>query len=812
MKKMLTTALASTLALCCGAADYPIRTAAKNDVRVTRGFWFDRCETNRTATLKSNWDKCNETPRVANITNAANRAIGTFGGIPFDDSDVFKVMEGSAYILAANPDPKLESYMAWLIGQVAKAQEPDGYLYTARTLGHEKLNHGKGHYHMMGPTRWSNIPSSHELYNNGHMIEAAVAWYETTGRRDFLEVAIRTADLFDRTFGPGPTQLKDAPGHEEIELALVKLYRVTREERYLRLAEHFVNMRGRRHSGKGDGRVFAQSGRLVESEEMSLPGSYNQNHLPFADQRVAVGHAVRAGYLYSGAADVAALTGDASFLAAIDALWEDVVRTKLHLSGGIGARPGGEMFGAAYELPNEGAYLETCAAIANAMWNDRMFRRTGESKYVDVLERVIYNGFPSGISLAGDEYFYPNPLASRGGYRRSKWFGCSCCPVNDVRFIPQIPALAYATDGKGTLYWNLFMEGEANICGAKLCCKTDYPWDGKIALELRELSSAQPSTPNSQLSTLKIRIPGWAKGMPVPSDLYRQTEPSSFMEVAIAVNGLALNGCPGRDGYVAVTRDWKAGDVVTVALPMPVKRIRANEKVEADRGRLAVERGPIVWCAEGCDNGGEAFRSMLPADATFADDKITIGDKTFPALKASNGLKLIPYCLWGNREPGNDMQVWFAESRAALVNGASGAFITSSCCWREDTPDALFDGKVPSSSADTSIPRFTFWDDDRARRTGEQWVQLEFDRERVVKDVEIYWFDDTGKGGCAVPAEWSVQTLVGGEWRDAAANPTVVKDAFSRAALAAPVSADKLRIKVVCSPGKSAGILEARLK
>ena len=644
------------LAAAVFAADYPIRSAEMTKVRVTGGFWFDRIETNRTATLKSNWAKCDETPRIANFTNAANRAWGAFGGIPFDDSDVYKVMEGSAYVLAARPDAELERRMTWLIGEIARAQEPDGYLYTARTLGHNvtKPKDGCWHAQMMGPTRWSNIPSSHELYNVGHMYEAAVAWHRATGRDDFLKIAEKNAALIGRTFGTGEFQLRDVPGHEEIELALCKLYRETGKKRYLDLAEHFVNARGRCED-KRVAAVFTQEGDLEKSDVMGLPGAYCQNHLPVVRQREAVGHAVRAAYLYCGAADVAALADDAALVAANDALWNNVVSCKLHLNGGIGARPKGEAFGAAYELPNDEGqtYLETCAAIGNALWNDRLFRATGDAKYVDVLERIVYNGFLSGVSLSGDEFFYPNPLASKGGYRRAKWFDCSCCPVNIVRFVPQIPSFAYATDGRGTLYWNLFMEGEAEVAGVKLSCKTDYPWSGKAILKL--------STLNSQLSALKIRIPGWAKGRPVPSDLYAQTQPSSVMEVSVGVNGLAVNGVPGKDGYLTIRREWKVGDTVEVNLPMPVKRIRAHEKVEADRGRLAVERGPIVYCAEGCDNGGKAYDATLPAGATFTDDTVTIGGKAYPALKASNGLKLIPYCLWDNREPGNEMQVWFKE-------------------------------------------------------------------------------------------------------------------------------------------------------
>lgn len=666
----LVSSLASLAAI---AADYPIRSAEMTKTRVTRGFWFDRLETNRTATLKSNWAKCNETPRIANFTNAANRTAGTFGGIPFDDSDVYKVVEGTAYVLAEHPDPELEKYVTWFIGEVAKAQEPDGYLYTARTLGYERMNWGKAegwHVGMMGPTRWSNIPASHELYNVGHMYEAAVAWHQVTGRDDFLKIAEKNAALIGRTFGPGEFQLRDVPGHEEIELALCKLYRETGKRQYLDLAKHFVDARGcgpdRRVAA-----VFTQEGDLKKSEEMTLPGAYCQNHLPFVKQREAVGHAVRAGYLYCGATDIAALTGDRDYAAANDALWNDVVSCKLHLNGGIGARPKGEAFGQAYELPNDKdtapdlkadqTYLETCAAIALALWNDRLFRFHGESKYVDVLERTLYNGMISGVSLSGDEFFYPNPLACKGGYKRSKWFGCSCCPVNIVRFVPQIPSMIYATGPDKTLYWNLFASSKTAVRlppvnSVELEQTTDYPWSGKSILKFtRIVSKPMPKF------ALKIRIPGWAKGQPVSSDLYVQTEPSSVMGISVVVDGRAVNAVPGKDGYITIEREWKVGSTVEVDLPMPVKRIRAHAKVEADKGRLAVERGPIVYCAEGCDNGGKAYDAVLPADATFTDDTITIGDKTFPALKASNGLKLIPYCLWDNREPGNELQVWFKE-------------------------------------------------------------------------------------------------------------------------------------------------------
>ena len=635
--------------------DYPIRNADFASARATGGFWLDRIETNRVSTLVADWAKCEETPRIANITNAAERALGTFRGIPFDDSDVYKVMEGTAYILAQHPDPELAKKLEWLIGKIAWAQEPDGYLYTARTLCFMLPTEDKDGWStgIMGPVRWCNLCNSHELYNQGHMIEAAVARFETSGNADFLEIARRSADLMCRTFGYEPTQLKLTSGHQEIELALAKLYRVTGEKKYLDLAKFFLDMRGRK-------------------DIRWTWGADRQDHEPVVEQKTAIGHAVRAGYMYCGMADVAALTGDKSYQEAIDRIWEDVVGGQLYLTGGVGARRsfrhplyGGmcEAFNGSYDLPNDSgeSYLETCAAIANMLWNDRMFRAKGDAKYIDVLERTLYNGFLSGISLSGDEFFYPNPLASKGGYRRSKWFGTSCCPVNDVRFIPQVPSMAYASK-KGVVYWNLFVEGMAKVSLAdsspvvvSLDQKTEYPWSGKAELSLAPLVETGMAS-----FALKVRIPGWAKGRPVPSDLYVQTSPSSASDVSLSVNGERVAAKVGDDGYVTIERKWKVGDKVVLDLPMPVKRIRANEKVAADRGRLAVERGPVVYCAEGFDNGGKAYGAVLPADAIFEDTTISIGDKTFPALKASNGLVLIPYFLWGNREPGNELQTWFS--------------------------------------------------------------------------------------------------------------------------------------------------------
>ena len=659
-KGMIIASAALASAALQAAQDYPIAPAVMTNVTVTGGFWLPRFETNRLVTVKTDFANC-EKARIPNFRNAAAHRWGSFKGIPFDDSDVYKVIEGAAYTLATHPDAALEAYVDGVNEAIAGAQERDGYLYTARTLGFtygEK--DGKTDFGMMGPTRWTRISHGHELYNVGHLYEAAVAYWEATGKRTLLDVAMKSADLVDRTFGPAPTQLKDAPGHEEIELALCKLYRATGERRYLDLAKFFLEARGR-EGAAGDGKVFAQSGELVEGSEMEAKNSYWQNHIPVVRQREAVGHAVRATYLYCGMADVAALTGNADYVTAIDALWENVVGRKLALNGSVGARPHGETFGANWELPNEGAYNETCASIGNALWNERMFLMHGEAKYIDVLERAVYNGILSGVSLGGDEFFYPNPLASKGGYKRSKWFGCSCCPVNVVRFIPQIVRFAYATRGDAA-YVNLFVDSDARLALAgaevRLSQRTEYPWSGAVKLTVDDIKRQTPQLQTSNFK-LNVRIPGWCVGRPVPSDLYSQVSPGGLSDFSVKVNGAPFAVRPQK-GYCVIDRAWKAGDTVEIAMNMPVRRVKAHENVKADRGRLAVERGPVVYCAEGADNGGKAFEARLPADAAFADASVAIGGTAFPALKASNGLVLIPYFAWCHRGAG-EMQTWFLE-------------------------------------------------------------------------------------------------------------------------------------------------------
>lgn len=631
--------LIALLALGCGGGDhavmrndYPIKSVPFTNVRVQGGLWGKRLEVNRTVSIPMAFRHCEETGRIDNFTKAAREMPGPFRGLHFDDSDVYKIIEGASYSLAMHGDEALAQYLDQLIAKIASAQEKDGYLYTARTVDPDNPPEAAG------PTRWSNLQHSHELYNAGHLYEAAVAHFQATGKRTLLDVALRNGNLIVRTFGPHARH--DMPGHQEVEIGLAKLYRVTGERAYLDLAKFFLNQRGR-------------------SDRRPSYGAYAQDHLPVTQQREAVGHAVRALYMYAGMADVAALSGDTSSVAPLELLWEDVVSRKLAITGGVGARSHGETFGQAYELPNKEAYNETCAAIANALWNHRMFLLHGDAKYLDVMERVLYNGFLSGVSLAGDRFFYPNPLAAEPGYRRLPWFKCACCPSNVTRFLPSIPGLAYAMRDHA-LYVNLFLSSVARLDMGQqtvtLEQATDYPWHGRVLFTVKV---ARPIA-----FALHIRVPGWAQGRPVPSDLYHYLDdrPSA---VSIELNGQAVKW-EMRQGFAVIARTWADGDVVSLELAMPVRRVVAHPQVQADGGLVALERGPIVYCFEEVDHGTSVFSLVLPDETKVKSEfrpEFLGGVVVLSARGRGSGsgrevpLMAIPYCLWAHRDDGS-MSVW----------------------------------------------------------------------------------------------------------------------------------------------------------
>lgn len=639
--------------------DYPIKPVAFTEVQIKDSFWSPRMETNRKVTIPFAFKKSEETGRIDNFAKAGGLMPGEFEGRRYNDSDVFKIMEGAAYSLSLHRDPELEKYMDDLIAKVAAAQEDDGYLFTTRTIDPENVAPGSG------KERWSNLGSSHELYNVGHMYEAAVAYYLATGKRNFLDVAIKSADFIDSVFGPDKRH--GFPGHQEIEIGLVKLYRVTGDERYLKLAKFFLDERGPEKHKK----------MFPDTSDFSIYNQdwYLQAHMPVIDQDEAAGHAVRATYMYSGMADVAALTGNADYINAINRIWENVASKKIYVTGGIGSRHEGEAFGDAYELPNATSYNESCAAIGNIFWNHRLFLLNGDAKYIDVLERTLYNGLLSGISLSGDLFFYPNPLESDGKYKfnqgeatRKAWFDCACCPVNFARFLPSFPGYVYAhTDN--TLYINLFVEGEGTAKVGEntvaITQVTQYPWDGNVKITLNPEKEAE--------FAVNVRIPGWARSEPVPSDLYSFLSPSEE-KVSLKINSETISLYIESDfakhienGYASIERRWKKGDVIELNLPMPVRRIISHENVKENLGKVSLQRGPLVYCFEGVDNNGQVLNLSIPDDVKFEVEFRPELLGGINVLKSANAeapqLMAIPYYAWSHRGVG-EMAVWLLRGKS----------------------------------------------------------------------------------------------------------------------------------------------------
>lgn len=631
---------------CAGTGDdenYPIRPVPFTSVKMTDSFWGPRIKKNHEVTIPIAFGYCESTGRVKNFEIAGGLDTGAFKTIyPFDDSDVTKIIEGAAYSLQTYPDPVLEAYVDSLIWKIGLAQEDDGYLYTNRTIA--EMGYGKLHEWAEGK-RWekTNI-LSHELYNLGHMYEAAVAYYQATGKRELLDISLKSADLVDKDFGWDA--FVSYPGHQVIEMGLVKLYRTTGERSYLDLAKFFLDDRGTRDDGD----------------------EYAQSHIKVVDQTEAVGHSVRATYMYSGMADVASILKDEQYLNAITKIWEDLVHRKMYITGGIGASGGNEGFAEPYHLPNMTAYCETCASIGSIFFNHRMFSMHGEGKYFDILEKTLYNGALSGVSLSGDRFFYPNPLESDGRHERSPWFGCACCPSNVCRFIPAIPGYIYSVTDDD-LFVNLFASNEAEINFGKNVVKvtqeTMYPWDGKVTMTV--------SPEKERAFNLHIRIPGWARNEAMPGGLYAFAG-NVEEEFSLLVNGEAPE-LSLTDGYITVNRKWMKGDRVELYLPMPVRTVVADEKVKEDSNRYAIQRGPLMFCAEWPDiQEGKVLDVLIAENPVFTteyNEDVLSGTELiktagYRAVTASDGtvstgepveLTLIPYHLWNNRGKG-EMRVW----------------------------------------------------------------------------------------------------------------------------------------------------------
>jgi DUF1680 family protein len=615
---------------------YTITPVNIKNVKLTDAFWLPIIKKVQEKTIEYAIHKCEEEGRLDNFLIAGKQKEGTVKGqMPFDDTDVYKIIEGASNTLISEPNPKLEKLLDSLISIVKIGQEKDGYLTTWRTINPAKppctwvpVVEGK---------RWESLQISHELYNSGHMIEAAVVHFEATAKSNFLDIAIKNADLLVRTFGDGANQVHGVPGHQIVETGLVNLYRITKNKAYLDLAKYFLDNRGNPKNHK-------------------LYGAYSQDDIPVIQQQEAVGHAVRAVYMYSGMTDIAALENNTDYYNAVNKLWENVVTKKMYITGGIGSKPEGEAFGKNYELPNLTGYNETCAAIGNVYWNHRLHNISGNSDYFDVIERSLYNGLISGLSLDGKKFFYPNALESDGVYKfnrgactRQSWFDCSCCPTNLIRFIPSIPGLIYSTQ-KDILYLNLYASNTANITlentNIEISQKTNYPWDGKVAISF---SPKEEST-----FTLKLRVPSWARNQVLPGDLYSYKTVSSA-KTTLTINGIATT-FKVDNGYITMNRKWKKGDQILLDFPMEVKEVVTNEKVTGNRGKVSLEFGPIVYAIEEIDNPTAFEKITVGKNDIFQVVKEPTLLEGVNTIKTKN-FKAIPYYSWSNRGVGK-MKVW----------------------------------------------------------------------------------------------------------------------------------------------------------
>lgn len=666
---------------------YPFTQVPFTSVKISQNtFWGARLKAAREVTVPLAFSKCESEHRYKNFDMAAYTLqhpnhpgldtkewdVSKFMGFSFDDTDVYKTIEGASYILQTYPNKKLKAYIDSVLNVVAAAQEPDGYLYTARTIN------PKYPHQWSGNKRWiKDEEASHELYNLGHMVDAACAHYQATGSTKFLNIAKRYADCVVKEVGPNPGQTTIVPGHQIAEMALARLYTLTGEKKYLDEAKYLLDYRGKTH----------------------IRNPYSQSQAPILEQKEAVGHAVRAGYMYAGIADVAALTKDSAYMKVIDRIFENIVGKKYYLTGGVGARHDGEAFGDNYELPNMTAYNETCAAISMVYLFERMFLLHGESKYIDCLERTLYNGVISGMSMDGGRFFYPNPLSSDGKYAfnadgnttRQPWFGCACCPSNLCRFIPSVPGYLYGVKDNN-IYVNLFAGNTSTIKvnGKDVVLEetTEYPWNGDIKIAVKKSGVKN--------ANLLVRIPGWVRNQVVPSDLYKYSD-AEKPAYTVTVNGKAVEAdldankgyLPANKGYLPV-KNIKKGDVIRIHFDMPIRTVVANGKVADDKGKVAVERGPLVYCAEAVDNQNEpVLRAVMAKKPAFSvvdnysiQNTETKGAPAFSvkAIKAdaqiledgangvsvkNNVLTLIPYYAWNHRGA-NQMNVWFYQNLSVL--------------------------------------------------------------------------------------------------------------------------------------------------
>jgi len=796
MVKASVVTILAVLSLSCGGgpqapqqeklADEAIKGVPFTEITLNDIFWTPKIEVNRTVSIPSALHQCDINGRFDNFAVAAGLLKKEHqGDFSFDDTDPYKVIEGASYSLAVHYDAALDHRLDSLISLIAAAQQDDGYLTTCVINKCDRL---RGWW---GTHRWEKV-NSHELYNSGHMIESAIAHYMATGKRTFLDVAIKNADHICKFIGPEEGQIHLPSGHPIIEMAMVKLYDVTGDTKYLDQAWYFVKEAGRGTDGH----------RLSE---------YSQDHKPVLEQDEIVGHAVRAGYFYSGVADVVRASRDTAYFRALCRIWNNMVSQKLYITGGIGSRAQGEGFGPGYELHNQQCYCETCASISNVYWNYRMFLATGDAKYIDVLERALYNGVISGVSLSGDKFFYDNPLESSGQHERQEWFGCACCPGNVTRFMASVPTYMYAVQGDA-VYVNLYIRSEGNITlpegNIKLTQTTDYPWDGAVSLAV--------NLQKEQEFTLKLRIPSWVNGKPVPSDLYHFTDEGA--PYVIKVNGKKVRAA-GSMGYVSISRSWKSGDVVSVEFPMNIRLVAADEKVEDDRGKVAIQRGPIVYCLEGRDQSdGEVFNKYISADTrmTAAYDNGFLN-----GIMVINGgnFTAIPYYSWNNRGT-DEMAVWVPLSEEGIRTKPEPTIASKARSYqeipggREDWADGVNDQWEPSRSSDISKPYLYWW-----LRSGVPVnVAYEFEKAETVSETSVYWLEfDHYDGDYRVPVSWKLLYKNGAasRWKEVTLEEGesygCAADCYNTVRFS-PVTATHLKIEAMLQEGESGGIIEWKVR
>ncbi len=764
------------------AADYPIQAVPNSQVQLNDPFWAPRIERNLYITIPAVITKLYETGRVKNFQNAGLVQAGKSEGeefctaFPFDDSDIYKLIDAGSLAMGyarTLPGSVLDRQIDSLISLIAAAQEPDGYLYTARTMKPKAMPE------MSGAERWINEQdNSHELYNLGHLYEAACTHYEVTGKRTLLDVATRSADFLYQVFIKGG--LKRYPGHEEIETGLAHLYRTTGKQDYLELAAFFLENRG--------------------------PGGqeYNQAHKKPIDQTEAAGHAVRAVYLYSGMTEVGVLNQDSAYLEAVTKIWDDIIRSKTYITGGIGSKQENEGFGDPYDLPNHSAYCETCSSIGFILWNYRMFRLTGDSKYVDVLEKTLYNAFLSGVSISGDHFFYPNPLESWGRKVRPDWYACACCPPNVARMIPMVPGFQYATSGD-KVYVNLYAAGTAKLTAGQtdlsITQRTNYPWNGSIDFAVDPTSPAEFS--------LLLRIPGWAVNQAFPSDLYRFDTSSDI------AYGIFVNNQPDTfqivDGYAVINRKWKSGDKVSLQMPMPVRIVRAHDAVAADKGKVAYQRGPVIYCAEAADNANSVLTTIVETD----DHPPLQGDYRHDLLGGvytiTGNLEMIPYFAWAKREPGQ-MVVWFPTAPEYITHfptlpGLEARVKASASYAYDSSLPYLNDGIDPMNSADRGSNAFRL----HPHKGTTEWIVYEFDSPIKTSSVEVYWLQD---GSYGLPVAWSLSWQKSdGTWIPVNnTTPFIIEpDHFNQLKFKS-VQTKALKLEMTLSKDLPGGIIEWRVK